>query len=94
MTSPNPPNDNGDLPLDVEKINPETPSQSDSRLGNDSQQSVARDVNKENEGEWPTSGGGDEQANSQDGGPVERTESQAAKLGKKKALVIMIAISV
>lgn len=89
MTSSNPPDDNNNLSLDVEKIIPETPSQSDSRLENGS------DSNKENEGERPTDGdNGGEPAASQDGGPIERTESQAAKLGKKKSLVIMLAISV
>ncbi|KAK2760700.1 hypothetical protein FQN54_001935 [Arachnomyces sp. PD_36] len=97
MVSSNPPNDSisGDPPLDVEKVNPETPSQSDSKLGIDSQESVARQTDKENEGQPPTSGDDDaEQVTDQDGEPIERTESQAARLGKKKAVVIVFAISV
>lgn len=95
MASPKLPNDSGDLSLDVEKIDPETASPADSGLGDDCAQSVARDANKENERGRPTSDSDNgEQATSQDGGSIERTESQAARLGKKKALVIMFAICV
>lgn len=82
------------MPIEVEKISPETPS--DSRLGNDSELSVTRDADKENEGQRPTTNGDEtgEPATAEDGGPVERTESQATKLGKKKAVIIILAISV
>jgi hypothetical protein len=83
------------LPPDVEKVTPETPSQSNSNM--ESGLSVAEDTNGDNEKDrQPGDGdaGADGEPASSNGQPLEKVESRAEKLGKKKTIVIMLAISV